>query len=1412
MIIFVNMLFSVVVTAGTIQLGKAYIQTERPDNCQWRGSAPFTCNWCLNPTPILADQASVTDNMKEGQLVHGLHSWAGYTIWGNNSLQYVGSYRKSDSEPFVKCWTPFVQSTLYADPLSLTFRNEYANVDGQGRVKGLVFSMPIPAAADGATYGPDTCTQGSTTFSPDGKTREISQKGQWVSGLRVIPVAKPGDTDPGWGQAFPDNLLTDRMGDWDIDFLLNRKNSSEQLKLTMAKGSPFAWFTWSGMPVNESMAFQFYTGTPFAVPETARSHVQVMPLDTGIQGLGCFLVGTNQDRIFLGGVSDNSVTNWNFFAVFYETAAFNVTVVPDHGVSLTPLTAGQVRHFVIAGLPVVAYPRGTANPDPYMPTLNQSVSESGAWAKAIAPYAFNYVTNTAVTYQVDRSSGLLHTTYTATTGKQGPIGSGGAGKTVMLLQRHQYETFNDGRNKPVYDGDLVKDTVAPAGPGQWATSMPAVNNGHYPYWIAKGKLLPVGVSSFGTTYVYNNLLPFMPPMDKNATMDGVPLWYIVNNDEQDYTKKSLGTYPPLFTMLNGGDQDAAYNLAKKLRYISAKLAILKGLKDVATTNPEITGITEFNDTPWNPGPGWNGTEWYTKYYNNPYDPKLAQSRNVQGVEDFFTLYTQQKAFRTKNKTPGSPNQYSPYYFLSDKTLGTLHMFPSQGPDTDDKFPAYGYWPMADMNITYPRAWGEDGFGSTSEWNDIHYLHGYLITAAAQAAWFDPQWASRDNYGTFIDQLVMAIAYDPDRASAYYRNPELKYSKMNFFDQWAGQAWTQGLPQTAPGGGIGLGSLLEDGKDDNSLGETMQAWAGIVMWGTVTNRQDVADTGIYLYTTNLYNADAYWFDKKLSYVPETAGIGTPTAAKWSRNGDYVASASIPDDPSKYSIGETMWDRWYNWGNPKVSSSWPVMPPGYPKTTSFVPKMPQSVVQTASQFGRTPTSSMYNMWLPMAGYTLSFGRDQKYMELTERALDYAPNGGFCNTSDPAGVPYLTVVNQQRALVGIRDSSAPKTPVSPYRWYWNTIQSSRNTTPGHYPYDLGTWWNNMKDRIDDATSPSEVLNWFWAIDTYGTPDFTYFGYSSDAASKGLSQPLCAAFISPYNQVTFVAWNPHKEPVTVNWWKVGQKAGSTTGALAQDLVIPPGWYAQAGSAPPSDSSLAVNVEAPVKTGPGSTVTFNVTVSATGSGPVSGVVVSDYLPYTMTYVASSPAGRVSGNAVSWDTGVLSPGETRKYQVTGKFPDTANGPYTNVGEATGLAPGTIPVKGTRILPIQVAGGPSIKVTITANRTTVAPGGFIVYSISLNNNGTQDLAGVDAVDVPPTGSTFVSANYPPQNIASSRIVWTPDKLPAGGSLPIGSTITINLTVKVSNGASGTIVTKAQGGGAVPNARITGEGSLTTVVKR
>src|SRR5690606_12848304 len=103
----------------------------------------------------------------------------------------------------------------------------------------------------------------------------------------------------------------------------------------------------------------------------------------------------------------------------------------------------------------------------------------------------------------------------------------------------------------------------------------------------------------------------------------------------------------------------------------------------------------------------------------------------------------------------------------------------------------------------------------------------------------------------------------------------------------------------------------------------------------------------------------------------------------------------------------------------------------------------------------------------------------------------------------------------------------------------------------------------------------------------------------------------------------------------------------------------------------------------------------------------------------------VSGNSVRWDAGTLSPGETRSYLVTGKFPDTANGQYTAVAEASGKAAGNIAVKGNRILPISVQGGPSMNVSISADKAAVRRGENITFTFVLRNDGTQDLEGAYA---------------------------------------------------------------------------------------
>ncbi|WP_048145600.1 PEGA domain-containing protein [Methanoplanus limicola] len=1280
--------------AEPIQIGKAYIQTELPDSGgRWQGvDGPVT--WQMDPTPLFMDESSVGDSMRNGSLVERLHSWAGFMIWPNSTLTYYMQEPKSGV--FAPWENSFIQDNIYADPLSLTFTaSEFSNKNNDGRVTGPVFSMSIPVAGVGK----------NTTFPVENSSYHVVQNGWWYSGLRVFPADNVGATDPSWGNDFPDNLIATRMGDWDIDFLLQNKSSSDNLEFTMAQGSPFSWFTWNNPGSGEMMACKFYTGAPFnaalhGTEMSGRAYVNISVVDTGIPDLGCVLVGTNQDILSQDTTPTSTVTNWNYFAVFYNKSEMDF-VNDTQGISLIPKTAGCEKcHFVIAGLPVVSYPKGIVNRDEFTPTKEEALSESEDWAKVIAPYAFNYITDTEISYTVDHDEGLLHTTYQPTTEKMGPTGSGVGDETVLCLQRHQYESFADGRDEDVFDGDLDSLTLRPSSPGNWVDKMPSVNNGHYQYWSAKGKLLPIAADGFSTTYVFNNFIPFMPLVDEYASNGDQLLWNIINCDEDSYTNKNTGDYPPYGTELDGGESNANYNYGLILRYMAGKLAVEKQLSTLAEDESAVLGQSVSDLEPYGMPAWWEGTEWYnqTNTTHRTYYANQSFTHNIEGIENFFEMFTRETPFRTSKDTSGEKDQYSPYFFLYNETAGAVFMYPAQGPYKEGQINNFPTTYKAESPSDTPM----DGFGNAINWNDDQYLYGYFITSAAMTAFFDQDWAGEDEYGAFIDQLVMSIAYDAD-CGQFYTNADMKYSKMNFFDQWNGQSWTEGFPLNSNN------APLSEGKDDNSLGETMQAWSGIIMWGTATNRQDITDLGIYLYTTNLYNKESYWADTTGSFVPDASTVGTKTAAKWSINGDYLPQVTGNSTrPVDYNVGDTMWDTAVNWGNPYID--WPSVPEGYPNATSQVTKLFMAQAQYGSEFGLSPVSDMYNFWFPMGGYTLNFARDLEYTNLWCRAMDYNNNGGYDYSVDNASGARRATVNEQRAIGGvataIKDSEIS---YSPYNWFMNAIEESRNES-GPIEYNLN-WFNTLKDDyVGDSQTTSEALTWFWAIDKYGTPDPSVFGYSAAAEAGSYSQPFTAAFVDSSGRRTYVAWNPHDVSLDINWWKVGDTA-TGSGLISGGLTVPAQWYAVARDPIAAGLSVSSSSDRNNLSEIGETVNFTIDLTNTGTVPLSGVNVT-YCLRDFDYKSSDPAASVSGNCLIWDVGDLETGGIRTFNVSASVVSTGGNVAVNTLLAQGTGDGHL-VKESNITTVEL-NLPHIGLTTDISSLRVFPGRNVTINMTLEN--------------------------------------------------------------------------------------------------
>ncbi len=135
-------------------------------------------------------------------------------------------------------------------------------------------------------------------------------------------------------------------------------------------------------------------------------------------------------------------------------------------------------------------------------------------------------------------------------------------------------------------------------------------------------------------------------------------------------------------------------------------------------------------------------------------------------------------------------------------------------------------------IGYPAS-----FGSDSELNDHHFHYGYYIKAAAEIARTDKTWAA--SWGPMVELLIR------DMASWDRNDPMFPY--LRNFDPYAGHSWAAGHAK------------FDDGNNNESSSEAMNAWTGLILWGEATGNTTIRDLGIYLYTTEMNAINDYWFD-------------------------------------------------------------------------------------------------------------------------------------------------------------------------------------------------------------------------------------------------------------------------------------------------------------------------------------------------------------------------------------------------------------------------------------------------------------------------------------------------------------------------------------------------------------------------
>lgn len=154
-------------------------------------------------------------------------------------------------------------------------------------------------------------------------------------------------------------------------------------------------------------------------------------------------------------------------------------------------------------------------------------------------------------------------------------------------------------------------------------------------------------------------------------------------------------------------------------------------------------------------------------------------------------------------------------------------------DGDEDYPYYMY---------YHTSWGAvsgDGgdHGMAINLSDHHFLWAYFIFPAAVLSAYDSQF--KEDYGQMIE-LLIRDCMNPDKDDT-----ELPF--MRNFDVYEGHSWA---------GGYGDNN---SGNNQESASEATFSWAGLYLWGLVTDNKKYRDAGIWGYTSEIDAIEQYWFN-------------------------------------------------------------------------------------------------------------------------------------------------------------------------------------------------------------------------------------------------------------------------------------------------------------------------------------------------------------------------------------------------------------------------------------------------------------------------------------------------------------------------------------------------------------------------
>ncbi len=180
-----------------------------------------------------------------------------------------------------------------------------------------------------------------------------------------------------------------------------------------------------------------------------------------------------------------------------------------------------------------------------------------------------------------------------------------------------------------------------------------------------------------------------------------------------------------------------------------------------------------------------------------------------------------------------------------------------------------------------------------------------------------------------------------------------------------------------------------------------------------------------------------------------------------------------------------------------------------------------------------------------------------------------------------------------------------------------------------------------------------------------------------------------------------------------------------------------------------------------GGELLYTLVVTNTGSETVHNLVIVDGVPLGTTFVDASPGGVFGGGGVTWSPTDLGSGEQRVVTFTvradsGLVSGTqiVNDIYGAVAENALPTPVAAPV----VVTVHDA---RLAISKIATPNPVPAGGLLYYTITVENLGDVEAAGVVVTDRVPINTTFSGASQGGRLTPDGVVTWPPDDIGVGG---------------------------------------------------